>query len=1323
MRKRVRWISCLLWLIGFLCFYDFHVEASSLQNNPNVTFSPDGKAFTTNAGDTAYTWYDRDKTVHTGIESTVRTLNTGEHIYKSTREGKVPVGSWMVEHVPGQCIHDSYPGTTYYHGMLYGTSKCHQPHNSGWMAYCADCGERISPMLIYMNEKTAYSITDLDLNLDYYYLCPYSDCKNLEQGSGFGQHYCDLISWNRYIISYNPNRGSGQAMQQSVHMYGNETVYEGETIYASTRLSRNTYTRIGYEFAGWNTKADGSGKWYTDSQEIYNETTVNNEIIYLYAQWVKSESTIHINPNGGSYAGTTGITSIQQDYGSTYYADPAKVTPPQGYTVSFNSNGGSSIAGITQTLSFKEWTQAQPFIGKMSGNTYTFMGTQGKQDTITAAYTYNSIILPTVTKSGSSFGGWFYDASCTLLAGKSGDTITPVKNITLYAKWVELVLYAQDNYTFNSSKGAVDLSWVQADSNSKVYMLYQSRDKTNWTKISSATDISNSNSVNQSYPYSGSSGTYTVPYTGAYTITLYGAQGGNYGSYIGGYGGMVQARVFLYQGEVLTYNIGGQNGYNGGGSGSTYVKGGGCTVLSSSLKGNNFLIAGGGGGATAIQNGGNGGSTESILLTGITGGSGGSGGGGGYRGGTGGELIYHTHGDCYHYHSGNESMYGGCYTSTISVLCGTAWNKTWGFWDDDGDGYCDQCKPYNITKAQHASNSHGAWYCNTCGSTCSSTGHYKTGYALGCNKTQGQVICGKTGQTIESSKKAYGGSNYISTVHTLSYSQQSGARSGNGAMTIISENIGYQNSLSLNNVPAADYAAPDPVASASVVKQALSDTQVKVSWSAPADNGTKYYHMAKSYTTGGLQEISTSNITENTLTSKVDGYYYVINTSPGTTVTASAAKTTSAAITINLTADLQYLHVACIDKAGNLSSTTHISVGKTDPEVAWNVFTRQIGISEQESVHPSGIANTYYIKSDGITLFTLAFDSYMQGNASVSYQITRSIFEAQPGSGEAAQMNIYTKPEIEITNSEIETKAALLDKGITGNFVLQDAAYTVTKRFNWCKDLGVTQKFTLPPSMDGVKIRVTPIVGVDSGESVVYSDKSADLTNSIFLIGDSTPPEIMGLGALKDIETIDRDNENHTIVLQATDSGSGMNEFYAVITNTDNGSTKIIYSEDGSTLTLNLSEDSALFTGDFTVELHAVDNVGNERIETHGLTEFTLTVNLTRILEPHAPIFRAGESGLLTITTTGYADRVEVIFPEEMTALNPGLNTVYEYSPATYLEEEELAFMIPLYTPERDDYKIIVRAYKDGAKLEEYPRFSTIGMNGSVLDSLRKQLQ
>lgn len=1353
--KKTRWILTSIFFLLISCSHMvLSVQAGTIYDSPYVTFSPDGQAFTTNAGERNYEWYDKGTTVTTGITSSRRALQIGEHYYKADRSGSVPISRWEVSYRTGTCCHSAYPlEDNPYHGISFTRQSCAERHQktyyySGWTAYCADCKEPLTHMYIYMSKEAAKSITELDMGNDliYYYLCPV--CNNLEQGVRLEKHTCDKISWNRYKVSYDVNKPAGTIiagyMMDSIHMYNNATEYEGNVIAASTHLTKNTYTCTGYEFTGWNTKPDGTGEKYKDGQEISDLTTENYDgtkgIVTLYAQWKKSESTLNINPNGGKYDGKSDISSFTKTYLSALTINTALITPPSGYKVKFDVKGGNAVSDITGTQTFVEWSMSQPFTGRLVNNTYYYLGKDGTSDTITAVYKYNSITLPAATKSGSSFGGWYYDSACTNPAGVAGDKIIPNKDLTLYAKWVELVLTSKDNYSANGGKGAVDLSWTQNDGYNKTYLLYQSQDNKNWTKISNTNDISNSNSVNVTFRYSGASQTYTIPYTGIYTITAYGAQGGNYGGYTGGNGGSVKGQFWLKAGEVVTYTIGGQNGYNGGGSADMFANGGGCTTVSA-LK-ETILIAGGGGGASSMGNGGAGGSEESNIFTGTSGQSGGAGGGGGYRGGSAGQRILHWHDNnvCRHNHTGDSVNGGGCYT--VQKICGsTSFNSIYdgsntyygnkyydsstGTWKSDG--FCARCG----TKGSCAGHTDTfyKYVCTSCGkdfgrSKPSSCGN-QYGYTLGCGRTE-EYICGYTNGQVLTSKPAYGGSNYVNTKYATNYSSESGKQDGNGYITITSVSIGYLEVQTLKGVTATDKAAPDMVGLSSLRKTALSESQISISWQKPTDNGTVYYHRAETYLQGSTGKLCDSNVTTNTLTSGIMGYYYLVDNNAATTVSSVNGtllkQPDTPSVKVTLTAEIQYFHVSAVDIAGNVSGTQHVQIGKADLEVAWNLGTEKISIApDHDNIYPGLAADTYYVKSDGVTSFSLSFNSNV-AQAQASYQVNKTIFHVE-GASEEQEYIVHT-PNHAITGETIVTKAAGLEKSVTGTGILQDAAYTVTTRRNSCRQLHILQKFTLSAAYHGRTIRVTPIAGADFQGTVQYSDWNSDLTNSIWLIGDGEAPVISGMGVLEGLDLINRSDGSMTLQLTASDSLSGVRDFYVEITNTDNYITKTYKADGENSIRIEITKDEPVFSGDFSITVCAVDNVGNARTETFGTTAFGLTTQVTRILAPHTPVFKAGESGILNIITYGYADRVEVKFPAEMAALNPNLNTTfyYEDTPA-YRHEENLQFMVPLGTPENACFTITVRAYKGDKKLEEHPSLSTVGVEGSVLGEIRTRLR
>ena len=1403
----------------------------TIYNSPYVTFSPDGKAWTTCAGDRDYTWYDADTRVSTGITSSLRALNTGEHYYKVSRYGEIPIGYWQVSHRPAQCIHNGYPDDNdLYHGIQYGRHRCFRNYNSGWKAFCADCGELLEDAYIYMSREAASSIQYLDLGSEknpvfYYYLCPF--CRNLEQGVRLSAHWCKKISWNQYRIFYDPNiKKYNGYMDYSYHMYNSATEYEGQTVTPVTHLTENNYKKEGYVFIGWNTKPDGSGVSFSDSAEIYNLSNVDwrdestwtetdNGTITLYAQWRKSESTLVIDAAGGKYSGLD-KQSITQPYLKNYVLQADLIQAPDGYQVAFVANGGSPVETIAGTKHFVEWMREQPFRGWLEDNIYTFTAPDGNVDTLKAAYQSDAITLPVTTRDGWSFGGWYYDPDFSLPAGGAGDQIIPSKDMTLYAQWVDLRLQSVDNYDANEGKGAVDLSWSQSDQNNKTYLVYQKRENGAWIRVNSADDISSTTVISEAYSFEGQEKQYTIPYTGLYTIKALGAQGASYESYTGGYGGSVGGKFWLRKGDVLTYAVGGQNGYNGGGNATDYGNGGGMTSVVSDQKGE-LMIAGGGGGASPGGNGGNGGSAASVI-DGHDGESGMAGGGAGYQGGCAGEKIVHHHtNDCYvdasytpAFGSWDGKVDGfDCYADRNTKTSGYAHTKdddprhvirvgwasngysTAEFWNLSGYSGLATNGNTQINVSVHA-NSWGSTsglslsksnyiVLNQNGSTISSgsfssvmnssssggsdgsswenpdgswggspdvrdfygTFHFKlpegttriylyldfhhdasdawfTSEITGLSFSGGRMLtCGYTEGQVLSSKPAYGGSNYVNPAATT-YVMDSGVRSGDGLLSIQSQAIGYQDTLELQGVIAQDFAAPDKI-SDQVTKEPLDGKSICVTWQTPKDNGTDYYHKVESYLTGSTSMLCESNITINTLVSGVMGYYYLVDQKEDTVVTGNANYVQDPHVNVVTAAYNQYLHIAAVDVAGNISETSHILIDAKD--VLWKIYTKQLSIDESvDNVYPAA-DKSWYVRADGSSPFTLKNEAYMDGTASRGYQLNETIYETVSDDSSVAR-NIIRTASTEIANTSIRTDADGLSYSTDGTTALQQYPYSYTVRSNKNRDLMGVQKFTISRDLSGQTIQVIPVAEADKESDKVYSVHELDEKNKITLIADGEAPVIRGLEIMEDRDLIDRRDGSITVTVTADDDLSGVKDFYVVIKNTDNAITKTYLPDVDGSIRITITEDEPIFSGDFTVLGYAVDNVGNENNLSYGTTEFALASSVERILSPHDPIFKCGESGILTFTTWGYADRVEVIFPESMTALDPTLNKVYDYIDCPgYMITEHLQFMVPLYTPENQNLEITVRAYKGDKKLEDHPTISVIGVSGTVLDEFRTRLR
>ena len=98
---------------------------------------------------------------------------------------------------------------------------------------------------------------------------------------------------NTYLVIFNPNGGTGTMTAQSFTY--------GET----QELSVNLFERTGYGFAGWNTKADGTGTPYSDKAPVSNLTAQANGSVTLYAMWSAQNYTITVDFGDGTYEGET----------------------------------------------------------------------------------------------------------------------------------------------------------------------------------------------------------------------------------------------------------------------------------------------------------------------------------------------------------------------------------------------------------------------------------------------------------------------------------------------------------------------------------------------------------------------------------------------------------------------------------------------------------------------------------------------------------------------------------------------------------------------------------------------------------------------------------------------------------------------------------------------------------------------------------------------------------------------------------------------------------------------------------------------------------
>ena len=197
---------------------------------------------------------------------------------------------------------------------------------------------------------------------------------------------------NQYTITFDTDGGS-----------------EVESItqdYGTTIAKPTDPTKTGYTFAGWDKEIPG---------------TMPAGDMTVTAKWKINQYTITFDTDGGSE-----VESITQDYGTAIAkpTDPTKTgytfggwdkeipgTMPAGdvtvtatwkinqYTITFDTDGGSAVASITQDYGTAITAPKDP------------------------------------TKTGYTFAGWYTDAACTN-AWNFGSNMLADHDMTLYARWV-----------------------------------------------------------------------------------------------------------------------------------------------------------------------------------------------------------------------------------------------------------------------------------------------------------------------------------------------------------------------------------------------------------------------------------------------------------------------------------------------------------------------------------------------------------------------------------------------------------------------------------------------------------------------------------------------------------------------------------------------------------------------------------------------------------------------------------------------------------------------------------------------------------------------
>ena len=257
--------------------------------------------------------------------------------------------------------------------------------------------------------------------------------KGVFNGSSVSANY--TLVWANYNVRFNKNSDSAEGTMSDQSFYYTE----------EKALTANAFTRTGYNFAGWTTKADGTGDSYTDGQSVSNLSATEGATVNLYARWTANDYTVTLDDQGATTAGSAEVTA-------TYDAALPAITVPVRTNYIFGgyyseANGGGTRYYNADGTSAHNWdiASATTLYAKWTGNTYTVtLDNQGATTAgsaeVTATYGAAMPAISVPAKTDCTFGGYYTEANGGGTKYYNADgTSARIWDITsattLYAKW------------------------------------------------------------------------------------------------------------------------------------------------------------------------------------------------------------------------------------------------------------------------------------------------------------------------------------------------------------------------------------------------------------------------------------------------------------------------------------------------------------------------------------------------------------------------------------------------------------------------------------------------------------------------------------------------------------------------------------------------------------------------------------------------------------------------------------------------------------------------------------------------------------------------
>ena len=222
---------------------------------------------------------------------------------------------------------------------------------------------------------------------------------------------------NQYKVTFDAQQGSCDTVLKYV-------------AYGSAYGELPAPTRTGYTFGGWYTGTSGNGT------QIAAATTVSiTDAQTLYAKWTVNSYTVTFDSQGGSAPSIASKTVTFAALYGTIANDPTRT----GYTFGGWWTGTGGTGSQIYPTEIVAIASDHSLYAKWTGNSYTvtFDAQGGSVSPTSMGATYGSAYgaLPTPTRAGFAFIGWWSEAGASGTPVTSTTTVATAAAHTVYAYW------------------------------------------------------------------------------------------------------------------------------------------------------------------------------------------------------------------------------------------------------------------------------------------------------------------------------------------------------------------------------------------------------------------------------------------------------------------------------------------------------------------------------------------------------------------------------------------------------------------------------------------------------------------------------------------------------------------------------------------------------------------------------------------------------------------------------------------------------------------------------------------------------------------------